>query len=758
MTESRTLSLSRRRALQLSGGLLVSLSVTLPGLAADAAPATSALSPDELDSWIAIGADGRVTVFFGKVDVGQGLDSAIAQMVAEELDVPLASVAVVMGDTALTCNQGGASGSTGVQRGGVAISYAAAEARRLLIVAAAERLHVSPESLETVAGFVRVTDDPRRSISYAELVGGRHFRSALSWNGKYGNELTLSGSAKLKPRANYTIVGRPSLRPDIAAKVRGAWTYVTDVTLPGMLHGRMLRPEVAGALPLAVDARSIAQFKDVRIVHRDGFLGVVAADEWEAIRAADALKVTWSEVRAPFPENGDVYGYLRQTSPIKTQADFEHGDVHAASLSAPRELTAEYGWPFQSHASMAPACAVADVRADGARCWSATQKPHFLREAIAGLLKIPSERVRVIWTQGPGSYGHNDAGDAAADAAVLSQTVGRPVRVQGMRYEGTAWDPKGPASIHRMRAALDHEGQVLGFEAVNKGFSRWEVSPAESEPGDTLAGMLLGHPVQGRVSFGTSADVYDFPNRRLGWECVPAFLPGPSPLRCSHLRDPLGPQNQFATECFLDEIAHATGADPVALRLSHMTDPRNTAVIEAVAKRAAWRPGPPGTRRQRAAGIARGMGMAFVRRAGTAVATVAEVEVDLASGRIYARRFVVAHDCGLIINPQALRLCIEGNVMHGLSRALCEAITFDRNQVTSRDWLTYPVLDITDAPEEIDILLIDRPDLDPQGAGEASTATVAAAVGNAVFDATGVRLRIAPMTRDGFMAAFRQLS
>jgi CO/xanthine dehydrogenase Mo-binding subunit len=407
---------------------------------------------------------------------------------------------------------------------------------------------------------------------------------------------------------------------------------------------------------------------------------------------------------------------------------------------------------------MAPACALADVRADGARCWSATQKPHFLREAIAGLLQLPSERVRVIWTQGPGSYGHNDAGDAAADAVVLSQAVGKPVRVQGMRHDGTAWDPKGPASLHRMRAAIDREGRVFAYQAVNKGFSRWEVSPAESEPGDTLAGMLLGHAAAGRISFGTSADVYDFPHRRLGWECVPAFLPGPSPLRCSHLRDPLGPQNQFATECFLDELADATGTDPVSLRLRHLNDARNVAVIEAAAKRAGWRPGPPGTRRELKAGHARGMGIAFVRRAGTAVATVAEVEVELASGRIYARRFIVAHDCGLIINPQALRLCIEGNVMHGLSRTLCEAVTFDRNQVTSRDWLTYPVLDITEAPEEIDIMLIDRPDLDPQGAGEASTATVAAAVGNAVFDATGVRLRDAPLTPERFKTAYRQMA
>jgi CO/xanthine dehydrogenase Mo-binding subunit len=745
-------SLSRRDALRLTGGLVVMVAAA-PAEAGDDGRGT--LSPAELDSWIAIGADGEATAFFGKVDVGQGLDTAVAQMVAEELDLPMAKVAVVMGDTARTCNQGGASGSTGVQRGGVALRAAAAEARRLLVERAAAQLRVPADRLETVAGTVRVVGAPDRRVGYGVLVGGRPFRARIAWNGQWGNPLALAGAAPKSPD-RYSVVGTPVPRRDIPGKVTGAAHFVTDVRLPGMLHGRMIRPPVAGAVPVAVDEASIAAIPGARVVRRGDVLGVVAPREWDAVRAADALRIAWSEMPPPFPDQARLYDHIRATAPDQTKIDVAVGDVDGALATAARRLAAEYEWPFQSHASMGPACAVADVRPDGVTCWSATQKPHFLREGLAALLQRPAESVRVIWTPGPGSYGRNDAGDAAADAAVLSAAVGKPVRVQGMRHDGHGWDPKGPASIHRLRAGLDAAGTVIAYDVMNKGFSRMEVSPVESEPGDTLAGILLRLPRQQRAVFGTPADVYRFRNRRLGWQTIPPLLPGgASPLRTTHLRDPVGPQNLFAAESFIDEIAFALAADPVAFRLRYLQDPREAAVVKAAAARAGWRDGPAGARRGGTGIVATGQGIAFARRGDTVVATVAEVEVDRANGRIRARRVFVAHDCGLVINPSGLRLCIEGNVLQGLSRALSEEVLFDRAGVVSRDWGTYMILDIADAPDSIDVEIIDRPELPPQGAGEACIGTIAAAVANALFDATGLRLRRAPLTPERVLAASR---
>jgi CO/xanthine dehydrogenase Mo-binding subunit len=366
---------------------------------------------------------------------------------------------------------------------------------------------------------------------------------------------------------------------------------------------------------------------------------------------------------------------------------------------------------------------------------------------------VPVETVRSISVQGPGSYGRNDAGDAAADAVILSMLSGRPVRVQGSRQDGHAWDPKGTPSVHKARAALDADGKLLAYEFSSKGFSRMEVATAESEPSSMLAGMLLGFDNPAVHAFGAPEEAYEIPNRRMGWETIATQLSKASPLRTSHLRDPLGPQLHFASECFMDECALAAGADPVAFRLAMLNNPRHRAVIEAAAQKAGWKAGPPGSQRQVRGGTAIGRGFAYTARGDTVVAVVAEVEVDRASGRIWPKRFTVAHDCGLIVNPEGLRLCIEGNVVHATSRALFEEVKFDQRNVTSGDWMSYPILDIMDAPETVEVVLIDRPELPPSGAGEPSTRPIAAAIANAVFDATGVRLRRAPFTRDRMKAA-----
>jgi CO/xanthine dehydrogenase Mo-binding subunit len=379
--------------------------------------------------------------------------------------------------------------------------------------------------------------------------------------------------------------------------------------------------------------------------------------------------------------------------------------------------------------------------------WTGTQKPHFARDGVAALLELPPEKVHAIWIVGPGSYGRNDAGDAALDAALLSKLTGRPVRVQGMRADATAWDPKAPASVHRARAALDASGKVVGYEFISRGLSRADIESNESDLRDSLAGMELGLTPRGGIGFGTPAESYGFDNKLLGWEVVPALLDRASPLRTSHMRDPVGLQIHFASEQFIDEIAAATGEDPVAFRLKYLTGPRDQEVIRAAARKAGWEPR-AAAQRPRTGDLLPGRGIAYAQRGGTIVAVVAEIEVERKTGRIWGRKFTVAHDCGLVVNPRGLRQTIEGGLVQGISRSLFEEVRFDRNMVTSVDWNSYPILDMMDAPETVDIVMINRPEAPPTGAGEATPRVVPAAIANAFFDATGVRLRRAPMSPD----------
>jgi len=361
--------------------------------------------------------------------------------------------------------------------------------------------------------------------------------------------------------------------------------------------------------------------------------------------------------------------------------------------------------------------------------------------------------VRATWVPGPGSYGRNDAGDAALDAALLSKLTGRPVRVQYMRHEGTGWDPKGPAAVYRARAGLDAQGTVVAYDFLGKGFTRQDVATTESDPKDTLAGQLTGYAPKPTVIFQVPAEAYAFVNKRCGWECIAPLLDRVSPLRTGHLRDPLGPETHFASESFIDEVAHAAGVDPVAFRLKYVSDPRHVAVITAAAEKAGWTARPYPNPRRGKGNVMTGRGVSYTERNGTIVAVVAEVEVDRRSGRVWAKRFTVAHDCGLIINPKGLELTIEGNVVQAVSRTLFEEVAFDRDRVLSVDWASYPILEIQDAPERIDIVLINRPDVASSGAGEPSTRTVPAAIANAIFDATGVRLRRVPITLERVRAA-----
>ena len=750
------LSFSRREFLKASGALIIS--AAMPGYVQStlaqgggSAAGKPALVPEELDSWVAVLPNGSVSAFFGKMDMGQCLDVAIAQIVADELDVAFERVTVFMGDTATSCNQGGASGSTGIQQGGKPLRNAAAEARRILVEMASRQLGVPAERLGVSDGVVGSLDDASKRVSYADLIGGKYFNSKVEWNKQIGNAMDVKGRAKPKSHSEYKVVGKSFPRRDVAWKVFGTDAFVTDISVPGMLHARVIRPPRAACIAEKVDEKSIRSIHGARVVREKNFLAVVAEKEWDAVRAAQMLEVHWSAPTDPFPLMENLHDHIRAAATLKREEPMKKGDVDAAFKIAARIVEAEYEWPFQSHASMGPGCAVADVHADSATLWTGTQKPHFARDGVAKLIGLPPEKVHAIWLMGPGSYGRNDSGDAAMDAALLSKLTGRPVRVQGMRRDGM-WDPKGPACVLRGRAAFDANGKVIAYDFQAKGFSRWDIATNESDPRDSLAGMEIGMPPKPQLMFSVPEESYGFDNKRLAWDVIAPLVERCSPLRTSHLRDPLGPEIQFASEQFIDEIAIAASEDPVAFRLKYLTAPRDSAAIRAAAEKAGWqpRPAPSGPR---AGDLLTGRGIAYAQRNGTVVAIVAEIEVDRRTGRIWGRKFTVAHDCGLIINPEGLRHTIEGNIVQGLSRVLFEEVRFDRNTVTSVDWVNYPILEIGDTPESIEVVLINRPEVAPSGAGEPSIRPLPAAVANAFFDATGVRLRRAPLSPERVKAA-----
>jgi CO/xanthine dehydrogenase Mo-binding subunit len=746
-------NVSRRGMLQsggafvLSVGSAVGIDTVLSAQSALAQDSKPRLLPDQLSSYIAVDHKGSVLAYYGKTDSAQGIFTAIGQIVAEELDVPFERVKVVMGDTAVTINQGGASRQSGVQLAGKQLRMAAAEARRVLLEMAAAKLGVSPDKLSVADGIVT---GGSKKVSYAELVGGRYFNVQLDWNRKIGNLLCAPGNAKPKNPRDYRIVGRSIRREDVAPKVYAQEDFVTDVKVAGMVHGRVIRPPVAGAVPLAIDEGSIAHFPGAKVVREKGFIGIVAEREWDAVQAARQLKVEWTEVAPPFPPMGELYDHIRKAPVRKRVVENEAENIEPIFKNAARVVEAEYEWPFQSHASMGPACAIADVRNGEATLWTGSAKPHWARDGVAAILGLPPEKVHGLWKPGPGAYGRNDAGDAAMDAAVLSKAVGRPVRLQYTREQATGWDPKPPASTHRGRAAIDKDGNILAYEVSTKAFSLLEVNSNESKPEDTLAGQLLGVRLKPVDMFRVPGDSYEFPNKRQFWETVPPLLARGSPLRTAHMRDP--GVIAFAGECFVDEVAAALGVDPVEFRLRHIKEPRDAAVVKAAAEKAGWemRPSP---RRIDTGNVLRGRGIGYSQHDETRAAVVAEIEIERSSAKIWARRFTVAQDCGLIINPRGLEHVIEGNVVQGTSRALCEEVRFDERNVRSVDWRSYPILDITEAPEAIDIVLIDRPEEEATGAGEAAMRPLAAAIANAIYDATGVRIRRAPFTPERVRAA-----
>lgn len=723
--------LSRRDILKSGGALIVSftMAAALPKHVV-AQPGRGA--PAELDSFLAVREDGSVTIFTSHVDVGTGIATVFRQTAAEELGIPVERFTVVEGDTGTTPDHGGTGGSTGVPRGAADIRRAAATARQALLELAAKQLNRAASDLTISGGEVRPRNGGQ-GIAVSKLIGGKRF------------SMKVDPHPPLKDPSTYTTVGQPILRTDVPGKCTGRHGYLQDLRIARMLHGRVVRPPAIGAKLLSVDESSIRGIPDTRIVRAESFLGVVAKDEWAAIRAAGELKATWSEWQG-LPGSDGLERYLREAPVAEEQTVVKRGDAAAAASAAAKQMSATYYWPFQSHASLGPSCAVADVKDDGVTVWSATQNPFSLRGNLAKVFGIDQDKIRVIYLDGSGSYGTNGGDDAAADALLLSRAVRQPVRVQWMRQDEHGWDPKGPAQLLDVRGSLDADGRIAAWET-----EMWLPGGPSGERalvGPESAGMAQGHG-QGAGLMTMNAD----PPYAVANVLVRAHHLKDTPLRLSNLRAPGKIGNVFAVESFTDELAAAAGMDAVAFRRRGLSDPRALAVLDRAAAMIGWQPRPSPNPHGAQGNKRTGRGLAYVRykQAENYVAIAMEVGVDRATGKISVLRVACAHDCGLIVNPDGLRNQVEGNIVQTLSRTLHEEVRFDRSKVTSVDWHSYPVLTFPEVPS-IEVALINHPDQPSYGAGEAASAPVAAALANAVFDATGVRLRSVPFRIQGMKA------
>ena len=764
---------TRREFLQQSGFLVVGLSVAgMPELSLNAQGLGAGPYPDvdfrQLDSWIVIRQDNTATFYVGKTDLGQGTGTAFRQVMSDELDFPYDKTSCVMGSTDVTVDQGGSGGSDALQTDGYPMRRVAAEARRVLLEMASMRFGVPVTALVVADGVVSVAADPSKKVTYGELIGGRKFNVTLTGN----NINSTAGVAKLKDVQQMKMVGKSPQRYDIPAKVDGSLKWAVDVKVPGMLHARNVKPPYAGAKLVSIDESSVNKLPGfVKVVNKGNYIAVVCQREEQAINAARALKVNWQKpASAPFPTSENLFAFMRGAMPTSSTPANVVGNPDTAIKGAAKVVEAEYEIPFQGHVAIGPAHAMADPSNDQLTIYSNDMKSYGLRDGVAEFLKMPRDRVRVVWMEGPQAYGRTAADDAGFEAAFLAKELGKPVRIQWMRNEETAWDTKGPAFLVKTRGALDAQGNLVSFdyEARSADFNHLGYNERDTVLISQLMGNRPAMPNAG--SAARPEEMYAIPNRRTALHVVSLPLIWETPLRTGNLRDPNGPQSAFASESFIDELAAAAKTDPVQFRLKLLTQgagddsgfkrARSIAVIKAAADAFKWdaRPSP------RPVGngeILTGRGIAYAIRSQTIVAEIAEVEVNRRTGRVWVKRIVCAHDCGLVINPEALRRTIEGGALHSVSRALYEEVQFDGEKVTSVDWTSYPTLTHNDVPEAIDVVIVNgdpnpnRTDLPHYGAGETICKPMMAAIANAIFDATGVRLRRLPFRNARVLAALK---
>jgi nicotinate dehydrogenase subunit B len=743
MSQDMNLGLSRRQFGAGAGALLASFVIPSGGARGQVVEALAPLSfvkNRRLEGWIRLGHDGMVTVFTGKAELGQGIQTALAQIVAEELDVPIEMVRVFGPDTTQGPDEGYTYGSQSIEQSGSAVRAASAQARSVLVNAASQQLGVPPESLTVENGVVHAKNGS--SITY----------SGLSSSDPELLVRDVALGAKPKLFNSYKIVGKPTQRIDLPRQVTGQANYVQDMRLPGMLFGRIVRPPGFGASLVSFDEAAVRAMPGVAVVVRDGsFLGVVAAREEQAINARQALiaGATWNNDGPRLPNATQLKEALKTFEKEDKLVD-EAGAVEAAQVH--QFVKASYSRPYLSHASIGPSCAVALFKDGRMTVWSHTQGTFPLRGDLATVLNLPNSAVDVIHVPGSGCYGHNGADDVALDAALLARSVGgRPVKLQWMRDDEFGWAPISPAMVMEAAAGLSKEGKIVDWQ-----YELWSNSHAmrPGQPGgiNLLASWHTTNPRHVTPPLNipqpsgngdrNSVPLYDLPKRK-----IVNHLLTEMPIRTSSLRTLGGHGNIFAIECFMDELALAAGQDPIEFRLSHLKDPRGRAVIEAVAKKIGWVRNAKGDGR-------RGRGFAYTRykNISTYAAVAVDVEVDRRTGNVNILGVISAVDVGQIINPDGVVAQTEGGIVQGLSWALKESVKFDQHMVTSIDWITYPIMTFQEVPP-IDVILIDHPELPSLGAGEGSVGPASAALANAVANATGRRIRDLPLTPERVKAS-----
>jgi len=764
---------SRRGFLKSAGFLIVGFNIAGDAgklLAQTAGSPTGLVDATQVDSWLSIAADGSITVYSGKIEFGQGFSTVQTQLVSEELFVPLSSVTVVFGDTGITPDQGVTSGSqstiTEFSPGG--LRQAVDTARDALFQMASQYFNVSASQLMVQNGVFTVTGgNPSNEVSYGQLLQGKRFN------------LTLNSATVPKDPRNYTVLGTSVPRLDIPTKTTGQFVYVQHVRLPGMLHGKVVRPPVVGATVVSVDRSSVAGLPgNIQVVVKNNFVGVVADTEWNAIQAVTALNVTWS-AGATLPDQATLYTWMQQ-QPSMDSFIVNSGDTDQNLAIAAKTFSAQYLYPFQMHGALAASCAVADVQGGTgsnatATIYSATQGVYPLRDSAALLLGIPLANVRVLFMEGSGCYGLSGNDSVSFDAALLSQAIGKPVRLQYSRKdEMTAGESFGPAHVANMNAGVDVTGQLIAWT-----YEGWSLEkgdrPTATVPGNIISGALAGFPTPPVVPAAAAPPTSFSNNLNAASAYVTGLVAGKaggtgtvasqkvlthliaSPFFTGPLRSPDRLQNTFANECFIDEVASALAMDPVQYRLRHLSDPRLIGVLNAAADLANWLPRPSPLPGNPQTGVVTGRGVSCVLYEGDNgySAMVAEVSIDQDTGIVTVTRLVAGQDSGPVSNPDGLRNQMEGGALQGLSRAIHEEVEWSAasSTITSLDWKTYPVLAFGDALPEIDTVILNPFEVPPRGAGECTITTVASAIGNAIFDATGVRIRQVPFTPARVLAA-----
>ena len=732
---------SRRSFLKGSGALVVGFSVAGTAVAGKAqaadAPTRGLVAgppdPNAVDSWIQINPDNTATIFFGKVELGQGSTTGLLQIAAEELDLTMDQVGLVRHDTNVTPDQGNTAGSQSIQTGGPQVRAAAAEARQALLGLASAKLGVPVSQLSVDKGVV---SGGGKSVKYGELIGGRLFN------------LKVSGTAPQKPVGQYKIVTTRVPRIDIPDKVSGKYTYMHNVRVPGMLHGRVVRPRGQaaygqGAKPLSIDESSIKNIPGAQVVRKGDFVGVVAPKEYAAIQAATQLKVKWAE-NPILPGNGDLFGAIRAAK-TNDRVAVSTGNVDAGFAQAVKTVQASFQNAYQAHGLMGPSCAIADVKGGSAMVLCSSQSIYGLRSKVATSLGVEPSAVRVQYFEGSGTYGHSTYDDTGVAAAIMSQAVGKPVRVQLMRWDEHGWDNYAPAQVIDLKAGIDKDGKLVAYD-----YTSWQSGYMSVETAQELLGQPVP-PITGNADVNNSAAQYAIPNRRVLSKSVPT--PNTNFLKTVWVRAPGAPQATFASEQVLDELAYQAGLDPIEFKRRNITNERWLGVLDAAAKAAKWQPRVANSVKQSGT-VLKGRGVAIGGFANTSAAVIAEIEVNTKTGKIRAKHLYGAQDAGLVVNPAAVEAQIEGSMTQGASRALIEEIKFSKSRVTSLDWGTYPVLRFKDAPK-LTPIVVQRTDQRSTGSGEPPLAPVPAAIANAFFDATGVRLRQYPMTPGLVRAALK---